>query len=624
MLNVAEKMKQLHERAKRFPDEQIKYNLFRIMTYRIWLGQAWEEIRRNKGSMTAGVNDTLAVDVDTDLIKDLADKLRSGKYRPKPVRRVYIPKANGKTRPLGIPTIEDRIVQQALRMIMEPIFEADFLNCSHGFRKNHNTHTALRDVARKYSHTNWIIEGDIEGCYDSIPHNKLIKQIEKRIADKKILKLIKLFLKAGYLENWQYHKTYSGTPQGGIISPLLANIYLHSLDEYMVKELSANRTQTNRESNARRNPEYRKIENKIQKLRRELKTKQDKGRSREIKELEQLERKLRQTPYYTTNKRHPDKIAYTRYADDFVILINGTRKEAEEIKEKTKQKLQEMGLTLSEEKTKITNWRNTINFLGYEIKGRIRKSKKTHTAKLRIPKMKLKRTMEEIKEISKYHHIPEADILTQISAMYRGWCNYYKYAHAPQKVFSQIASKAWWSYAHYLARKQRSSIKDTVKRERKAGRLSTVEKNGRKKHVFSTKIDKRTIILDTFPPKTEKIYNLKNKGDWTVDLKPIKPKDWQNGRSLATRLRALERANGTCEKCGKSPVEDVHHTIPLRKKRSFLAKIMSDKAQVETALALCKECHIEVHGGSFKPRKQKSGGNAEYAERCSLSVVNAS
>jgi hypothetical protein len=282
-----------------------------------------------------------------------------------------------------------------------------------------------------------------------------------------------------------------------------------------------------------------------------------------------------------------------------------------------------MRLTLSEEKTKITHWNGIVNFLGYEIKGRKKEPKKTQAAELRIPKRKIKKIREEIKEIGKYHYIPEIDILIQMSAMFRGWCEYYKYANAPQKVFNQLSMKTWWMYAHYLARKQKSSIKKIIKRERKAGKVVTIEKRGRKRTTFSEQIDKRTVILGIIPPKTGRINTVRSKGDWTVDLKPIKPKDWQSGRSLATRMKALERANGVCEKCKENPINGVHHRIPMRKKRSFPARIMSDKEQQETALALCKECHLKAHSGSFKPRRQKSGGNAEYAERCSLSVVNA-
>src|SRR6266446_1980957 len=220
--------------------------LWEKISSEIWLIQAWEEIRRNTGSHTLGIDNETAKDIDLTRISQLSGKLHTGKYRPKSVRRVYIPKSNGKLRPLGIPTIEDRTVQQATRMVLEPIFETDFLPCSHGFRQGHSTHTGLRDVARMYPRVSWVIEGDIVGCYDNIPHNGLLEAVARRIADGKVMSLISAFLKAGYMEKRQFHTTYSGTPQGGIISPLLCNIFLHQLDEYM-ETLGANIVQTKRE-----------------------------------------------------------------------------------------------------------------------------------------------------------------------------------------------------------------------------------------------------------------------------------------------------------------------------------------------------------------------------------------
>jgi RNA-directed DNA polymerase len=165
MNNVSEGMKHLHRLAKRDPGKRFDH-LWELATDPMWLMQAWEEIRSNTGSMTAGIDSTIATDIDPKCIERLSERLKTGKYRPKPVRRVYIAKSNGRMRPLGIPTLEDRIVQQALRMLMEPIFEADFYTCSHGFRRNRSTHTALRDVAAMFQRTTWTIEGDITGCFD--------------------------------------------------------------------------------------------------------------------------------------------------------------------------------------------------------------------------------------------------------------------------------------------------------------------------------------------------------------------------------------------------------------------------------------------------------------------------
>ena len=189
-------MEHLHKLAVADQGKRFQ-KLWDNMISEMWLSQAWEEIRRNKGSQTPGVDNLTAEDVDLPRIHRLSARLRHGTYRPKAVCRTYIPKRNGKLRPLGIPSIEDRIVQQGLRMALEPIFETDFLRSSHGFRQRHSPHTALRDVARMYPRVSWVIEGDIVGCYDNIPHHGLRKAVARRIADGKVLSLVSAFLKAG-------------------------------------------------------------------------------------------------------------------------------------------------------------------------------------------------------------------------------------------------------------------------------------------------------------------------------------------------------------------------------------------------------------------------------------------
>ena len=312
MDNVAKEMEHLHKLA--VADQQKRFQkLWDFMVTETWLCQAWEEIRRNKGSQTPGVDSLTAEDVDLHRIHRLCERLQDGSYRPKAVRRTYIPKSNGKLRPLGLPSLEDRIVQQGLRMALEPIFEADFLPCSHGFRQGHSPHTALRDVARMYPRVSWVIEGDIVGCFDNIPHNGLLRAVARRIADGKVLSLPSAFLKAGYMEKWQYHQTYSGTPQGGIISPLLCNIFLHQLDKYMV-ESGANEGQTKQEGNLRRSAAYRKVDNAIFRARRKLRDNPDRQARRTLlDQLEKLEKEMRHTPIYET--RHHTKLGYARYAD---------------------------------------------------------------------------------------------------------------------------------------------------------------------------------------------------------------------------------------------------------------------------------------------------------------------
>jgi len=455
-----------------------------------------------------------------------------------------------------------------------------------------------------FPRTTWTIEGDIVGCFDNIPHGPLMKAVEKRIADRKVLRIIRQSLAAGYMEQWQYHKTYSGTPQGGVLSPLLCNIFLHQLDEHMMKDLRANETQSKRVANARRNPEYRKIERKVTLLRRQLKQTQGTAREALITELTRLERQQRDTPYYARDQKHPSRIGYTRYADDFVIMVQGKKAEAQAVKDEIGKKLQEMGLALSEEKTKLTHWRYRVNFLGYQLHGKPTNKGTSIRPILSIPQKKLQGIKEALRVAGGYHQIPEVDAINQMSAMFRGWCNYYRYATSPQATFEDLSRHTWWRYAHYVARKHRLSIARMVRQERQGKRLVAVKRNGRTRLTFRVLVEGKAMTLDLFPPKTGQIRALATTGQWTVDLKPVIPTNWQSGRSLATRMAALERAKGTCERCGENPVAHVHHTVPLRGK-TFLARVMSDSAQRYTATALCNECHLEVHGGSYAPRKRK-------------------
>lgn len=594
---VAQEMEHLHKLAERHPDKQFTH-LWGHLTSEAWLTHAWEEIRRNKGSQTPGIDGRTAAHVTPERIGQLSQDLRAHRYRPTPVRRTHIPKTNGKRRPLGIATIEDRLVQQALRMVLEPIFEADFLPCSHGFRQGHSPHTALRDVVRRFARVSWTIEGDIVGCYDNIPHDGLMKAVKRRIADQEVLTLVKRFLKSGYMEDWQYHQTYSGTPQGGIISPLLCNAFLHHLDEYMMKGLDANRAQTKQESQQRTNPAYKRIGSAISRRRRKLRGNPVRSERRQlIDQLREVERELRQTPVY--DKRHNTKLGYVRYADDWLILVNGTRQEAELIKEQVNQFLEGIGLELSAEKTKLTHWDEKVLFLGYHIQGKLKRRGNQLQAILSIPPGKERLLRREILKKARYHHIPELDAMLGINAMYRGWCNYYRYANAPQKVFNHVSQKVWWYYAHFLARKGRMSMKDMLIRARKAGNFRMVGKAGRESQTFTITSGKKEYCLNIFPPRTRSIHQVVEK-DWKADLKPVNFQTWQYGHSAQTSLTALTRSGGLCERCGENPAQGVHHPVRMKAKKTLRAKVQSDKDQRETAKALCTECHLEHHHGTWR------------------------
>ena len=227
---------------------------------------AYQKIYAKEGNMTKGADGKTIDGMSIERITALIQALKTEEYKPAPSRRVYIPKKNGKQRPLGIPSVEDKLVQEVVRMLLEGIYESSFANTSHGFRPNRSCHTALSMIQKRYTGTKWFIEGDISGFFDHIDHEVLISILRKRIGDERFLRLIRKFLKAGYLEEWKFHNTYSGTPQGGIISPILANIYLDQLDQYM-NEL---KKKFDRGTKRKTSPEYAKIARRKRTLQQKL------------------------------------------------------------------------------------------------------------------------------------------------------------------------------------------------------------------------------------------------------------------------------------------------------------------------------------------------------------------
>jgi group II intron reverse transcriptase/maturase len=293
--------------------------LFREVTKTDFLMFAFEQIKDNKGSGTPGVDGLTKHDWSDAHAEALARSLQDGTYVPTPVRRVYIPKKSGKLRPLGIPTFSDRVVQSALKLILEALYEPVFLDCSHGFRPRRGCHTALAAIYDNPKvRIDWIVEGDIQGCFDNVNHPILIRLLQRRIADDRLLQLIAKFLSAGYFEREEWNPTTAGTPQGGILSPLLANIYLHELDQYVLTEFGANQepSQSRQEAAQRENPEYKRIQDRIDYLRAMLDGRRKAtGNADDLHaELQALLKQRKATPYLLRPIK--SRITYVRYADD--------------------------------------------------------------------------------------------------------------------------------------------------------------------------------------------------------------------------------------------------------------------------------------------------------------------
>jgi group II intron reverse transcriptase/maturase len=377
-MNIGEMQRKLSLKAERSSHHQFD-DLHSLLCNRQWLRLAHDYVAQNSGSITAGCDGINMRVFDENLeanLERLAQELKSETFEPHPVRRVYIPKPDGKLRPLGIPSIKDRIVQEALRMILEPIYEADFNQLSFGFRPNRCTMDAVNYVTFQMTGRNryyWIIEGDIASYFDTINHRKLMKLIGRRVKDKRLLRLIWKFLRAGVMEGKLFTDTKLGTPQGGIISPLLANIYLHELDKYMSR--------------------------------------------------------LTEVSGYERRKRRETGLAnfyHVRYADDFVVICNGTKAQAEAMKEEIDAFLaNKLRLKLSKEKTKVTHINDGFRFLGFEIKRGRGRGASMRTRKL-IPKEAVEKVIERIKTTTQPHTYQDS-VNAKILALNRiigGWCRY--------------------------------------------------------------------------------------------------------------------------------------------------------------------------------------------------------
>ena len=347
--------------AEHSSDSSYKYErLYRILFNEQMFYVAYQRIHAKPGNMTAGTDKKTADGMSVDKVNKLIDSLKNETYSPKPARRVYIPKKNGKKRPLGILAFADKLVQEVVRMILEAIYEGYFEWTSHGFRPNRSCHTALKSLQNNFNGTKWFIEGDIKGFFDNIDHNVLIEILRERILDERFLRLIRKFLNAGYLEEWQFNKTYSGTPQGGIVSPILANIYLDKFDKFMEEYAQKFHKGTAR----RRNKDICKLNNRVHYLKKRINEVKDADKiSAMMDELRAKQRQILTMPSGADMDENFRRLKYVRYADDFLIGVIGTKEECVRIKADITHFMREkLKLEMSQEKTLITNAQDYAKF----------------------------------------------------------------------------------------------------------------------------------------------------------------------------------------------------------------------------------------------------------------------
>jgi len=602
---VLDNLSNQSKKEKNYVFEKLYRNLYNEEFYLL----AYSHIYHKQGNMSPGIDGETIDGISLKKIRNTIEKIKNQSYQPNPAKRIYIPKKNpNEKRPLGIPSFVDKLVQEVIRLILEAIYEPNFSDRSHGFRPNKSCHTALLQAKKVFNGAKWWIEGDIKGFFDNIEHHRLIKLLRKRIKDEKFINLIWKFLRAGYLEDWKFFKTYSGTPQGGIVSPILANIYLHEFDLFM-EEYKINFDKGNgRAENKKYSAYTSKISNIERRLKRNFKLTEEvreeliREKKKLLKERSQLEAKEQMDPNYR-------RIQYIRYADDFLIGVIGTKKDSEEIKNDLKEFLMtELNLELSLDKTLITNSEEKARFLGYDVavsrttdnvKSKNKTSKKKgrllyHKVMLYMPEQVWTDKVKKLK-VGRFEkngtwkpihrteliNLDDLEILETYNSEIRGLYKYYQLA---------INVSSLNSFMFFM----RYSLFKTF-----AAKYRTKTSRIIKKYCENQQVNKFRVIYPTKNGnKTRYIYNdgfsyIPNgnkKG--TNDNEP-------NTLIHAGRNSTVERLLAeTCEICKVTNVPlEMHHVKKLKDlkgKKLWEIKMISRKRKT---LALCEQCHVDLHAG---------------------------
>lgn len=599
MQNAETVLSILNQKSKQNKDYQFN-RLYRNLFNEDFYLNAYRAIYANPGNLTAGTDGKTIDGFGRKLVEKLIEEIKAEQYYPQPAKRTYIPKKNGKMRPLGIPSFRDKLVQEIVREILEAIYEPIFLDTSHGFRPNKSCHTALSKVKIQFKGVVWMVEGDITGCFDNINHEILLNILSQKIQDGRFIELIRRFLKAGYLELNVPHNSLSGTPQGGLCSPILANIYMHEFDKYM-DQLSV---EFNKGKQRKSNPQYDKL----------VQARFRANKNGEMKKADELLKQMRQVHSKDPMDSDYVRVRYVRYADDFLIGIIGSKETAENVKKEVADFLKtQLALELNEEKTLITNLKEKrVRFLGYEI-GKSHCDTKITKAVDGISRRSINDAIqlfvpfsviqEKIKPFTEKGtpaalrarvNMPILDIVDQYNAEIRGLYNYYSMAGDVSRKIGKFRYYHYYSLAKTIAQKEGSSVKKVID---KYG-VNVPRKSG---------TGTRRIIGVTYHTKAgDKVMTYFNESlkqmRWpNVEVTDRYATPNKRGCQLVQRLNAKQ-----CELCGKTTGDfEVHH---VRKLKDIKEKYKKRGAAIPTwvlqmcrmkrkTLVLCTECHHKLHNG---------------------------
>jgi group II intron reverse transcriptase/maturase len=581
----------LHEKNRTNP-AWVNRGLYRLLYNPSLYVMAYERLKSKPGNMTHGIDGQTLDGFSLETIQATIELMRTEQYQPTPVRRTYIPKAPGKWRPLGVPSPRDKVIQEGVRLILEVIYEPMFSDHSHGFRPGRSCHTALESLRRNWVGTKWTLKIDIAECFERVDHRHLLDILREKIADDRFINLIRKFLRAGYLENWVYHRTYSGTPQGSVLSPILTNVYLSKLDAKLEALCEQYSQGQRRKQNSTRIA--------LMKARKGVLEQGEADplcRAALQSDLRVWNQRILQTPVFDYDDPAYTRVKFLRYADDIAVGVIGPKALAEHIQEEIATFLwEELKLELNREKTRVIHLpTEKARFLGYEFKAassRLRRRNlqrtgsphnvvqtvRTNTGNmtLLVPLQNLSKKLTKYLAKGKPTHLaglvnqPLDHILEHYNGVMRGWYNYYQLAENVGRL-NYARYVLQYSLAKTVAHKERSSV---AKVFRKYGKYITFTKpNGRAVGFFNA-------------PLTQ-VKKAKTKTE--VDAVP----NW-GPRRTQTRLQ------DSCAICGSPEQVEMHHVRHIRKRGQTVRGFSLYLAAINRKqLPVCHACHRDIHRGRY-------------------------